>query len=207
MAQLYGCASINRGNMSKKDEYLISEFILDKIERNLEEAIQEIRQARDAGKSAGKLTKEERGFTKNYEAFSNLKTGTWIRLDTWQIENHTYMIDRNYINFAGETGTIVKNEVEQLRGEYGVGETRQYIELKLDKHFPGLDEFNNCLSWEIEERLRFDGDNALFVECEELIPSFDILLDSGQTLDGTGYGIKPRKSNDQENIRRIKEVE
>ena len=42
---------------------------------------------KDAGKSAGKLTKEERGFTKNYEAFSNLKTGTWIRLDTWQIEN------------------------------------------------------------------------------------------------------------------------
>ena len=40
-----------------KDKHLISEFILDRIERNLEEAIQEIRQARDAGKSAGKLTK------------------------------------------------------------------------------------------------------------------------------------------------------
>ena len=160
---------------------------------------------KDAGKSAGKLTKEERGFTKNYEAFSNLKTGTWIRLDTWQIENHTYMIDRNYINFAGETGTIVKNEVEQiLSSAYPIGETRQYIELKMDKHFPALDEFNNCLLWEIEERLRFDGDNALFVECEELIPSFDILLDSGKTIDGTGYGIKPRKSNDQENIRKIR---
>jgi len=178
--------------MSKKDEYLISEFILDKIERNLEEAIQEIRQARDVGKCAGKLTKEERGFTKNYEAFSNLKTGTWIRLDTWQIENHSYMIDRNYINFAGETGTIVKNEVDCIFGAYPVDETRQYIELKLDKYFPALDEFNNCLSWEIEERLRFDNDDALFVECDELFPSFDILLDSGKTIDGTGYGIRPK---------------
>ena len=198
--------------MSKKDKELISEFILDKIERNLEEAIQEIRQARDAGKCAGKLTKEERGFTENYEAFSNLKTGTWIRLnyinyagetvtiigtwirlDSWQIENHTYMIDRDYINFAGETGTIVQNEVEQILGAYPIGETRQYIELKLDKHFPALDEFNNCLSWEIEERLRFDGDDALFVECDELFPSFDILQDSGLTVTGVGYGIKPRK--------------
>ena len=58
MAQLQGCASTNRGNM-KKDEYLISEFILDKIEKNLEEAIQEIRQARDAGKSAGKSAGEK----------------------------------------------------------------------------------------------------------------------------------------------------
>ena len=165
--------------MSKKDKELISEFILDKIERNLEEAIQEIRQARDAGKCAGKLTKEERGFTKNYEAFSNLKTGTWIRL--------------NYINFAGETGTIIKNEVEQILGAYPIGETRQYIELKLDKHFPALDEFNNCVSWEIEERLRFDGDDALFVECDVLFPSFDILQDSGLTVTGVGYGIKPRK--------------
>jgi len=149
---------------------------------------------KDAGKCAGKLTKEERGFTKNYEAFSNLKTGTWIRLDTWQIENHTYMIDRDYINFAGETGTIVWNEVSQILGQGAnwTGESKQFISLKLDKHFPALDEFNNCLSWEIEERLRFDGDNALFVECDELIPSFDILLDSGKTIDGTGYGIKPK---------------
>lgn len=177
----------------KKDEYLISEFILDKIEKNLEEAIQEIRQAKDAGKIAGKLTKEERGFTKNYEAFSNLKTGTWIRLDTWQIKNHTYMIDRNYINFAGETGTIIKNEVEQIfTSAYPIEETRQHIELKMDKHFPALDEFNNCLSWEIEERTRFDHDDALFVECDELLPSFDILLDSGETIDGIGYGIKPK---------------
>ena len=44
-----------------KDKYLISEFVLDKIERNLEEAIQERRQAIDAGKIASKLTKEERG--------------------------------------------------------------------------------------------------------------------------------------------------
>ena len=176
--------------MSKKDEYLISEFILDKIERNLEEAIQEIRQARDASKSAGSLTKEERGFTKNYEAFSNLKTGTWIRFYTWQIENHTYMIDRSYINFAGETGTIVQNEIEVLNL---VGETRQFISLKLDKHFPALDDFDNCLSWWIEERLRFDDDDALFVECDELIPSFEILEDSGKTIDGIGYGIKPKE--------------
>jgi hypothetical protein len=194
MAQLQGCASTNRGNMTK-DKHLISEFILDRIERNLEEAIQEIRQARDAGKSAGKLTKEERGFTKNYEAFSNLKTGTWIRLDTWQIKNHTYMIDRNYINFAGETGTIVQNEVSQNLGQGAnwTGESKQFISLKLDKHFPALDEFNNCLSWEIEERLRFDDDDALFVECDELIPSFDILEDSGKTIDGIGYGIKPKE--------------
>jgi hypothetical protein len=151
----------------------------------------------DAGKSAGRLTKEERGFTENYEAFSNLKTGTWIRLDTWQGENHDYMIDRNYINFAGETGTIVKNEVQPILGAYPIGETRQHIELKMDKHFPALDEFNNCLSWGIEERLRFDNNlcdynNALFVECDELFPSFDILLDSGKTINGTGYGIKPK---------------
>ena len=129
--------------MSKKDKELISEFILDKIERNLEEAIQEIRQARDVGKCAGKLTKEERGFTKNYEAFSNLKTGTWIRLDTWQIENHTYMIDRNYINFAGETGTIVQNDLKYL-GISETGEHRQYIELKLDKHFHGRKAMVRC---------------------------------------------------------------
>ncbi|HIC51724.1 MAG TPA: hypothetical protein EYO96_03600 [Candidatus Marinimicrobia bacterium] len=39
-----------------KNEYLISEFVLDKIESNLDEAIKELRQAIEAGKIAGKLT-------------------------------------------------------------------------------------------------------------------------------------------------------
>ena len=42
-----------------KNEYLISEFVLDKIESNLDEAIKELRQAIEAGKIAGKLTNDQ----------------------------------------------------------------------------------------------------------------------------------------------------
>ena len=42
-----------------KDEHLISEFILDKITRNLDEAIQERRKEIDAGKSAGECAGEK----------------------------------------------------------------------------------------------------------------------------------------------------
>ena len=172
--------------MSKKDEYLISEFILDKIERNLEEAIQEIRQARDAGKCAGKPSKEERGFTKEYEAFSNLKVGTKIK-----IIKHDHLIDRSYINFAGETGVISENEVRPNHNENALLQHEQNIFLKLDNHWDDLDEWDNCLVWNIDEFLI--GQNKLFckIETSEDYPKFEI--------------IKEEVCNDQENIRKIKE--
>ena len=134
-----------------------------------------------AGKSAGNLPKEKRGFTKAYEAFSNLYDGTWIRLSTWQCGNDGSF--KSYMNFVGKTGTIVENNIDQIfsQGSNWTGETRQRIRLRMDESFDCLEPYDNCIIWEIEERLSGNKeDDCLYVESDPEIPEFDILVPQGQ---------------------------
>lgn len=134
-----------------------------------------------AGKSAGNLPKEKRGFTKAYEAFSNLYEGTWIRLATWQCGNDGSF--KSYMNFVGKTGTIVENKIDQIfsQGSNWTGETRQRIRLRMDEAFACLEPYDNCIIWEIEERLSGNKeDDCLYVESDPEIPEFDILVPQGQ---------------------------
>ena len=153
-----------------KETFLLSDGQLEGIIRNLENSIDDLRNVIDAGKCAGKPSKEERGFTKEYEAFSNLKVGTVIR-----IIKHDHLIDRSYINFAGETGVISENEVRPNHNENASLQHEQNIFLKLDKHWDDLDEWDNCLVWNIDEYLI--GQNKLFckIETSEDYPKFEII--------------------------------
>ena len=100
------------------------------------------------------VTREARGFTKEYEAFSKLEVGTNIKF-----LDHSHNVDQGYLDVSGLYGTVVTNDIYCNRDANSMVNVDQTIIIKLDKYHERLEDWDNCLIWDIEEYITICPDS------------------------------------------------